>query len=49
MKKDANIFIAHMLESIDLIEDYTKDKTEDDFLNSIPLERDRRHAGYTNT
>lgn len=36
--KDAKIFIEHILESIDLIEKYTKDKTEDEFLNSIQLQ-----------
>jgi uncharacterized protein with HEPN domain len=32
MKKDPLILIQHILECIDLIEKYTKNKTEDDFI-----------------
>lgn len=38
MKKDAEIFIEHILECIELIERYVKDKTKDEFLNSIQLQ-----------
>ena len=38
MKKDAKIFVEHILECIDLIEEYVKDKTEDDFLRSVQLQ-----------
>ena len=38
MKKDAKVFIGHILESIGFIEEYTKGKTEDDFLESVPLQ-----------
>lgn len=38
MKKDAKIFIDHILECIGLIEEYTKNKTEDEFLGSIQLQ-----------
>lgn len=34
MKKDPQIFITHILESIKTIEKYTKDLSEDDFLES---------------
>jgi len=34
MKKNWVIFCHHMLESIKLIEEYTRDKTEEDFLSS---------------
>lgn len=39
MKKDILIFIEHILESIGLIEDYTKDTTEEKFLSS-PQQQD---------
>lgn len=39
MKKDILIFILHILESIELIEVYTKDTTEDKFLSS-PQQQD---------
>jgi uncharacterized protein with HEPN domain len=32
VKKDFLIFLLHILESIELIEDYVKDTTEDEFL-----------------
>lgn len=38
MKKDAKIFIEHILECIELIEKYTKNKTENEFLNSIQFQ-----------
>ena len=38
MKKNYRIFFEHILESINLIEDYTKGKSKDDFLNSVPLQ-----------
>ena len=38
MKKDVNIFLEHILESISLIEEYTKGKKEKDFLNSKQLQ-----------
>ena len=38
MKKDVKIFIEHILECIELIEKYTEDKTEEEFLNSIQLQ-----------
>lgn len=34
MRKDVKIYLNHILESIELIEEYTKDKTEDDFFTS---------------
>jgi len=34
MKKDPKIFIEHILESIARIEEYTKEKTKKEFLNS---------------
>ncbi len=38
MKKDARIFIEHVLESIVLIEKYLEGKSRGDFLNSIQLQ-----------
>jgi uncharacterized protein with HEPN domain len=38
VKKDAIIFIEHILECIELIERYTKNKTEEDFYRSIQLQ-----------
>jgi uncharacterized protein with HEPN domain len=34
VKKDFLIFLKHILESIELIEDYTKDTTEKEFLGN---------------
>ena len=34
MKKDPKIFIEHILQSIELIEDYVKNQTKEDFFNS---------------
>lgn len=38
MKKDARIFIEHILECIGLIEKYIENKTEKDFFDSIQLQ-----------
>lgn len=38
MKKDARIFIEHILECIRLIEDYAKGKTKGDFFSSAQLQ-----------
>lgn len=38
MKKDELIFLEHILESIDLIEDYTEGTTEEKFLSSSQLQ-----------
>ena len=38
MKKDAATFLEHILECIELIEEYTEKKTKDDFFNSIQLQ-----------
>ncbi|MFH1587778.1 MAG: DUF86 domain-containing protein [Candidatus Diapherotrites archaeon] len=38
MKKDPKVFVEHMLESIGLIEAYTKNKGENDFLVSSELQ-----------
>ncbi|MBW9221639.1 DUF86 domain-containing protein [Methanothermococcus sp. SCGC AD-155-C09] len=38
MKKDVRIFIEHILECIKLIEEYTENKTEEDFFASIQLQ-----------
>jgi len=40
LKKDAGIFIEHILESIGIIENYSKGKTEEDFLaaSSVQLQ-----------
>ncbi len=38
MKKDPKIFMKHILECIELIEKYTENKTERDFLASIQLQ-----------
>ena len=38
MRKDVKTFIEHILECIELIEEYTKNKTEEDFLGSIQLQ-----------
>jgi uncharacterized protein with HEPN domain len=38
MNKDPGIYIDHILESIDLIEDYLEGKTKEDFLASKQLE-----------
>jgi len=38
MKKDAQVFIKHILECIELIEEYTKGKSKADFLASKQLQ-----------
>ena len=38
MKKDASVFLSHILESIELIESYSRGKTEIDLLNSTDLQ-----------
>jgi uncharacterized protein with HEPN domain len=38
MKKNVKIFLEHILEAINLIEDYVKDKKKSDFLKSIQLQ-----------
>lgn len=38
MKKDDKIFLNHILESIELIEKYIQNKTENDFLKSNQLQ-----------
>ena len=38
MKKYAETFIEHILECVELIEEYTENKTEDDFFDSIQLQ-----------
>ena len=38
MKKDAKVFIEHILECIGLIENYVEGKTEEDFLGAVQLQ-----------
>ena len=38
MKKDSEVFIEHILESIELIENYTANKTFSDFIESVQLQ-----------
>jgi len=38
MKKNAKIFLTHILNSIDLVEEYLKGKSKHDFLNSLQLQ-----------
>ena len=38
MRKDAKTFVEHILECIELIEKYTRNKTKQDFLDSIQLQ-----------
>jgi len=38
MKRDPAIFIEHVLDSIDLVEKYIKNKTEDDLSKDIQLQ-----------
>lgn len=38
MKKDLRVFIEHILECIGLIENYTKDAAEENFLSSTQLQ-----------
>ncbi len=38
MKKDPRVFIAHILECIDLVEEYLRGKSVDDFMASTQLQ-----------
>ena len=38
MKKNINIFLEHILESISLIEEYTKDRKKSEFIKSKQLQ-----------
>lgn len=38
MKKDAGIFISHILESIEKIEEFTKSVSKEDFLKSVQIQ-----------
>ncbi|KYC44652.1 MAG: hypothetical protein APG12_01740 [Candidatus Methanofastidiosum methylothiophilum] len=38
MKKDLRIFLLHILDSINLIEEYTKNKSKEDFEDSLSLQ-----------
>ncbi len=38
MGKDPKIFLAHILESIAIVEDYTRNKVETDFVRSVALQ-----------
>jgi uncharacterized protein with HEPN domain len=38
MKKNAKIFLTHILDSVNLVEEYLKGKGKLDFLNSIQLQ-----------
>lgn len=38
MIKDAKVFIEHILECIELVENYTRDKKEDEFFGSVQLQ-----------
>jgi len=38
MKKDPGVFQDHILECIDLIEDYSKGVTESEFMGSLSLQ-----------
>jgi uncharacterized protein with HEPN domain len=38
MKKDPLVFLSHILDSIELIESYSRGKTEFDLMNSIGLQ-----------
>ena len=38
MKKQPEIFVEHILESIKLIEEYTEGATKDDFIKSVKLQ-----------
>jgi len=38
MKKESEVFIEHILESIELIENYTENKTISDFIESVQLQ-----------
>ncbi|MCK4810088.1 MAG: DUF86 domain-containing protein [Candidatus Omnitrophica bacterium] len=38
MKKDVKVLIEHILESIELVEKYMRDKTDNDFFGSVQLQ-----------
>ena len=38
MKKDPKIFLGDILESIEIIEEYTKDISEDDFFDNLQIQ-----------
>jgi uncharacterized protein with HEPN domain len=38
MKKDPAVFLGHILDSIELIENYSRGKTEADLINSVGLQ-----------
>ncbi len=38
MKKDTSIFLKHIIESIERIEDFTRNVSEEDFLDSVQLQ-----------
>ena len=38
MKKDPGVFLEHILDSIELIESYSKEKTERDLMESVGLQ-----------
>jgi uncharacterized protein with HEPN domain len=38
MKKDPGVFLEHILDSIELIESYSKGKTERDLMESVGLQ-----------
>lgn len=38
MAKDPQFFLAHILESIELVEEYTEGKTREYFLHSVELQ-----------
>ncbi len=38
MRKDPEVFLAHILESIDLIEGYSEGKTREEFVESLQLQ-----------
>jgi len=38
MTKNPRVFIEHILECVELIEDYMEGKTKDDFLHSVQLQ-----------
>jgi len=38
MKRDPKLFLEHIQESIDLIEEYTRNVTKEEFLKSVRLQ-----------
>ena len=41
MKKDPQVFLKHILESIEWIEKDTKGMSKDDFLKDVPIQDER--------